>query len=261
MKMLMIGYPDILTLNFKEDSLDKVYTCLQEAKNKYILMDRRNFLEMYPVLKKLFFYYTNFVECYIKAANNNYKIQLPPTYTDEGKNLPGDVIEMKSWFKELNKWFLIKRNNIWITCVTPFIATSDGFNESLQELQKITKFRNFRQIKDDNADESYIREDRNKILFGFVNMERAKVEKVPKNAVLFYDPCPQKCTPDSRNWICNKCGEYAKTSTNPTGAKFLHCSCGSKKHEDIVFSCYHLIHKLENTKIDTSKPKTLVLHC
>ena len=64
-------------------------------------MNKSNFSEMYPVLKKLFFCYIDYIRY---SADHSVDV-------DEGNYLPGNIEEIKSLFQQLNTWLPLKINN------------------------------------------------------------------------------------------------------------------------------------------------------
>ena len=69
-------------------------------------MDKNDFLNMYPIWKRLFFAYAD----YIKYSIDNL------VDMDEVDHLPGIIEEIKSWFRILNTWFPAKINGGWVNC-------------------------------------------------------------------------------------------------------------------------------------------------
>jgi len=98
-QMEKIGYPNILPdPDYSKNSFMNVCMILDKAKEEYKSMRRNDFLEMYPVLKKLFFSYMNYIRYSIEHMHN----------MDEGDYLPGTIEEIKCWLQELNTWSLTR---------------------------------------------------------------------------------------------------------------------------------------------------------
>ena len=88
------GYPNILPDLDKENQSIKISINLDKAKKEYKAMDKNNILVIYPVLKQLFFCYTDYI-----SYSTNHLIRMK-----EGDLLPGTVNELKSLLKRLNTW-------------------------------------------------------------------------------------------------------------------------------------------------------------
>ena len=102
MKMEEVGsFNIIIDLDSNEKSFIKVCMDLDKAKEEYKSMRKNDFLEMYPVLKKLFFSYMDYIRYSIERMHS----------MDEGNYLPGAIEEIKHWLEELNTWSPIKVNN------------------------------------------------------------------------------------------------------------------------------------------------------
>ena len=94
-KMGEVGYLSILPdPDYNTNSFMKICINLDKAKEEYKSMRRNDFLEMYPVLKKLFFSYMNYIRYSIEHMHN----------MDEGDHLPITTEEIKCWLQELNTW-------------------------------------------------------------------------------------------------------------------------------------------------------------
>ena len=93
------GYPHILPdLDTEEKSFMKICLNLDKSKEDFKLMNRNDFLRMYPVLKGLFFCYIGYIEYSLEHM----------TDMDEGDHLPGTADEIKPWLEELNTWSPVK---------------------------------------------------------------------------------------------------------------------------------------------------------
>src|SRR5690606_29647394 len=113
-----------------------------------------------------------------------------------------------------------------------------------QTLQRTLKFNHFQVIKDNEAEEPYIREeDSNNILFGFVNMENVRTDQTSENSILLELECPKECTVKRKRWICAECGDYVTLKENQVRWQFLFCSCGSKRYKDESLICHHPSHR------------------
>jgi len=101
MKMEDVKYSDILPdLDSDEKSFTSICMNLDKAKEDYRSMDRINFLSMYPVLKKLFFSYIDYIRYSVERFHD----------IDDGDHLPGTIDELKSWLLQLDTRFLININ-------------------------------------------------------------------------------------------------------------------------------------------------------
>ena len=102
MKMKEIECFNILPhVESREKPFDDIRGSLDKAKEEYKSMERIDFLEMYSVLKKLFFCYIDYIK-----HSTDHAIDM-----DEGDFLPGNSDELKSWLNKLNTSFPIKMNN------------------------------------------------------------------------------------------------------------------------------------------------------
>jgi len=102
MKMEEVGYPDVLPdLDSNEKSFMKICLNLDKAKEDYKSMNRDDFLKMYPILKKFFFTYIDYIKYSIEHMND----------IDEGDHILENIKEMKSFLEKLNKWSPIKVND------------------------------------------------------------------------------------------------------------------------------------------------------
>lgn len=236
MKMKKAGYPGILPdMIYKKQPFDKIRANLDMAKEEYRSIDGNNFLKMYPVLKKLFFCYMN----YIKHSIDN-KISM-----DEGNHLPGTVDATKSWLQRLNIWSPLRFKKAWINCMGSFIVIPCGDCRVIEILSETPKFRNLQIFIDNKTKEPYIKENSGKVSFGFINMKGAQKIDILTDFIILESRCPKKCTKHSRKWICTKCGEAVKVKSHAT-KDFLSCSCGSKRYEDKLFICQCSIHLLQS---------------
>ena len=94
-KLEKLGYPNILPdLNTDEKSFMKICINLDKAKEEYKSMSREDFLELYPVLKKLFFSYIDYIRYSVEHAHN----------IDDGDYLPETIEEIKPLLVKLNSW-------------------------------------------------------------------------------------------------------------------------------------------------------------
>ena len=225
------GCPGILAdLESREKSLDLIFSNLEKAKNEYKIMERNDFLKMYPVLKKLFSCYIAYIRYSIDHTDKIY----------EGDHLPGIWEEIQFWLEELNTWSPKKVNIENINWMNSFITMSSGYEQVIQTLCKTVKFADYYVAIDNQGSEPFIRDEKNKkILFGFVNMEGAKIGQNSDNASILEVECLKECTVDTRRWICTKCGDYVSIKENQVGTRLLFCSCGSKKYNSELLICYH----------------------
>jgi len=212
----------------EEKSLDQISSNLKKAKEEYKSMDKNNFLKMYPILKKLFSCYTDYIRYSIHHMIDMH----------EGDQLPGTWEDIEPWLKKLNTWSPEKVNIEDINWIPSFIAMPPDYQQVLQTLRKTTKFTNYYVLTDNQGTEPFIRDEKDrKILFGFVDMKEAENNKMPYFTSKFEPKCPQACTQHTRKWICTNCGDYIyeKNST-------LYCSCGSKPYQDKLLTCSHIKH-------------------
>ena len=237
MKMQTAGYPDVIPdSNSKKKSLNYILANIDTARDNYIHMDKNDFLATYPVLKKLFFCYTDYVRYSVDHGID----------VNEGKYFPGSVDEMKAWLVKLNTWHPTKVKAKQLTSTNSIIETPDGFDSVIEALQKTTKFGKCTVIKNTTAAEPCIVDENNeRILFGFINMKRAERADVPQDSIVFESECPDGCTKDVRKWICSKCGDFVRIKINSTGKPFLFCSCGSEKYREKLFICHHPSHRIQ----------------
>ena len=98
MKLEKAGYDILPDPDIHESRFVNICVNLNKTKKDYKSMGKNNFYEMYPVLKKLFFCYAD----YIRYSKNRL------VKMDEGKDLPGTIEEMKSWLEKLNTVCTIK---------------------------------------------------------------------------------------------------------------------------------------------------------
>lgn len=182
-KMSKNGYPDILPdPSSVEKSFVKICSNLDKAKQDYQLMNRNDFLEIYPVVKKLFFCYIDYIRYSLDHVDE----------IDEGKYLPGTTDEMEVWLQTLNTWFPIEISKKWINCVDSLIAIPSSYKRVAEALHNTAKFSNTQVVNNDEIPEPYIAEENNKkILFGFVDMEKAKADKTFDNSTLLELECPE----------------------------------------------------------------------
>jgi len=95
MKLESVEYPHILPdLDSKEKSFENILTNIDTVRSDYMSMDKDDFLKMYPILKRLFFCYTTYIQYSINQGND----------VNEGKYFPVTDSEMKSWLIKLNNW-------------------------------------------------------------------------------------------------------------------------------------------------------------
>jgi len=234
-KMKNNGYPNILPNFESEEKLSIIYAQLLENKNAFQAVDKKDFLKMYPVVKKLFFSYVEYITCSIKLGSD----------IDEGEYLPGTVDELKSLFNQLATWFPININGEWTNCMKFFIVTPSGFEDVIQKLHKTTVFKDSLIIIDNKLSELYVGNENNrKIPFGFVDMQWA----YPRYGFAFYttfeSECPEKCTQDVRKWICIKCGEFVTEDVTEYDT-YLCCNCGIKEYREALLTCPHPRHQLK----------------
>ena len=250
MKMERAKYPYILQDNEpNENNFAKICVNLDRAKEEYQSMKRNDFLNMYPVIRKLFHSYTD----YIKAAFD-LKINI-----DEGDYLPGTVDEMKHWLEQLNTWFPRNINGVWKSAKDTYIVVPPGYSTAVKILRKTTKFQSTLIIDDNRTIEPYIEEENKKLSFGFVNMEGVEPGKVPPSSTILGIKCPKDCTPCPRKWICTKCGEFVRSDLNYMGQPLLFCSCGKKKYNENILICHHPGHQFKKSKLDTCEVKPIVI--
>ena len=261
-KMQKHEHPDILPeLESKEISFIKICSNLDKAKENYVSMQsndckvhsllqiifkpgsRYDFLKMYPVMKKLFTCYLNYIRY---SIDNHNKI-------DEGDHIPRDTNEMTTWSQELNNWFPIEINKKWINCMGSLIVVPPGFEQVAETLRNTMRFNNSLVIDDDKEVEPYIaEEDNKKILFGMVNVEITEWTKLPGDLVLFEFGCPERCTPDLRRWICMKCGDFIRVSPM-FEEQLLYCACGSQRYKNKLLSCHHPCHRQQESGKNQTK--------
>lgn len=234
MKMEEAGCSDILPdIDLKLESLVQICFNLENAKNDYKSMDKNNFLNTYPILKKLFFCYTDYIRYSIEHVD----------IIDEEKYLPGSSYEISFWYRRLNTWYPIKTNGKWIDCMDSFIVTPPGYEKLIKKFHQTVELSNFPVVSEDKASEPYIKVEKNeKILFGLVNMNNAKMKQIPDNLDSLESECPQECTEDLRKWICAKCGIFVRIELNSNGQSVLYCNCGSKEYSESLLSCNHPSH-------------------
>jgi len=92
-KMEQAGCPDFLPdLDHEEKSFAKIVLNLEKMKEEYKLMKKDDFSKMYPILKKLFFCYIDYIRYSVDHQIDMY----------EGDELPGIWKEIGPWLKSLN---------------------------------------------------------------------------------------------------------------------------------------------------------------
>ena len=262
MQMEKTGYPGILAdLESQEKSLDLISSNLKKAKDEYKTMKNNlkgglmrifskseiDFLEMYPVLKKLFSCYTDYIRY---AMNHTNKI-------DEGDHLPGSYEEIQSWLENLNTWSPERVSIENINWMKSFVVMPSGYEQVIQTLIKTTKFTDYCAVIDNQGTEPFIRDRNKRILFGFVNMDGARTGQNSDNASMLEVECLKECTVDTRRWICTKCGNYVSIKENQVKHQYLFCSCGSKKYNDNLLICHHPSH--QSQKYNGTQNSTLTL--
>ena len=229
-QMEKVGCPGILAdLQSREKLPDLILSNVEKAKEEYKAMERNDFLKMYPVLKKLFSCYTDYIRYSIDHTDK----------IDEGDHLPGIWEEMQFWLQELNTWSPEKVNIENINWMNFSVIMPSDYEEVIQTLHKTVKFIDYYVVIDNQGTEPFIRDEENKkILFGFVNMDGAQTGQNSDNASVLELECPKKCNEHIRRWICMKCGDYVAVKENQIGTKLLLCSCGSKKCKEELLICY-----------------------
>ena len=233
MQMEKAGCPGILAdLEYQERSLDQISFNLNKAKDEYRSMERNDFLKIYPVLKKLFSCYTDYIRY---SASHTNKI-------DEGDHLPKSWVEIMPWLDRLNSWSPKAVSIENINWMNSLVAMPSGHERVIQTLLKTTKFTDCYVVIDNQGTEPFIRDEKKRILFGFVNMEGAKPGQNSNSSILEVE-CPRDCTMNIKRWICTKCGDYVFIKENQIKHQFLFCSCGSKKYRDELLICHHPIHR------------------
>ena len=233
-KMEKIEYPNILPdLDSKEIFLYNICAHLDTAKEEYRLVRKYDILKIYPILKKLFFCYIDYLKFSITHL----------IHMNEGDHLPGTVREIKSLLQNLDTWVPAMVKGKWINCTGSYIAIPPGFNKVIEALHNTTKLSYFPIVNDREAVEPYIVEEKNKILFGFINMTRTEQSPVTNNLNSFESECLEGCTKELRKWICTICGEFIKTQLNSAGQQFLFCSCGSQRYREKLLICHHPSHR------------------
>ena len=230
MKMEKVNYPHILReLPSGEKSFVSVSTQLMATKKAFQTVDKSDFLKMYPVLKKLFSSYMDYIRCSMDNGSN----------IDEGNFLPVTVDEMKSWLEKLNTWLPMKLNGGWIGCAERSIITPPGFEKIVQRILEIEKFKTYPIITDESEVEPYIKEGNQKRFFGLVNMEETQNSNLPLDSLeIFQSECPEACETVVRKWICTRCGEFVRQQN-----MILYCFCGAKKYRDKLLTCHHPKHQ------------------
>jgi len=212
--------------NFEGRPLDIICQELNAVKEDFWMADTTEFLQMYPMLKKMFFYYI----AYIKSSIMN------ETEITEGSNIRSFYSNQLSDFRKINNWTLMKIKEDWVESTGPFIVTPPGFKRVIEQLRETTKFKDA-SVVEGNTSEPYVGNNKcNQIFFGFADMERARGSKDFEHLNCFEYECPDECTGDLRKWICTKCGELVRT-TSDRGKKFLVCSCGTKEYSVRLLVC------------------------
>ena len=230
-----------------EKSPEEISARLQRAKNSYNGMTKNDFLRMYPVLRKLFFCYIDYIKCAINRK----------TRMNKENQFPGNVDEIKSWLRELNNWTPEKKSIESIDWIDRFIGTPSGYDNAIEALRKTPRFNDIDVLNDTDANEPYIRNNKGKkILFGLVNMEGAKKGAIPDDAKAYNPTCPKECSEDQREWICTNCGESVSTQLDLSGHQLLYCRCGSKKFDINILICHNPKYQANNqtTIIQNSAP-------
>ena len=78
----------------QETSFMKICLNLDKAKEDYASIDDNDFVKAYPILKRLFLCYTDYIRYSMEHL----------TDMDDGGYLPGTIEEIKTWFCKLNTW-------------------------------------------------------------------------------------------------------------------------------------------------------------
>ena len=108
MSMEKIGHQYVFPdLDFEGQLSINIFNSLENLRSQYKTMDKNNFLNMYPIVKKLFICYIFYIKYSIGMENNIY----------EGNNLPGTVDEIKSWLQKLNTWTPEENDTEWVASI------------------------------------------------------------------------------------------------------------------------------------------------
>jgi len=243
-KMEKAAYPHILPdQDSQEKPFIRVCVDLGKAKEAYKSMDRDNLLEMYPVLKRLFFCYTDYIKHLMDNVNN----------IDEGNYLPGDIDEMKPWLRKLNTWIPKNIDGEWHNCMDSVIIVPPEYDHVVETLHRTSKYRNCEVISDDGIDEPHIRTENNEtILFGFADMEGTEQRPIPDAPILFESDCPEQCTRNLKKWICTTCGEFIKIKPGFI-EQLLFCACGPMRYKHNVLICHHKSHQVQNLNVEINE--------
>ena len=198
-------HPDLIyTLRSKRN-----LPTLEEAKENFKSVEKSDFIRMYPVMKQLFYCYTQYIKTSLETN----------TDITEGNNLPCTVDELKYWLRKLN---------------VNSISTCSGYGRVIQKLNKTKKFKEWDTMIDNAITQPCINIGNETVCFGFANMERADRNAIPEDALPLVKRCAKNCTEDFRRWICKTCGDFVLIKD-----WVLYCSCGSKEYKDKLLVCAH----------------------
>lgn len=213
-----VQHLDVLPdLPSEASSSTKIIYNLDKTKEGCKSVNKNDFLQMYPVLKKLFFRYLD----YIRYSMNH------ESDMDEGDHIPGSCEEIKSWLLKLNSWSPVEVNEKLNNRVDSSIKISQGFKRVIQELEETSKFKDLRTINNGGAAEPHIEE---------ITPVLIRVG-VGKDAIHHY---PKQGAEDSRKYLCAKCGDFVEIKTNSAEEKCLFCSCGSRRYDSDLPLCDYI---------------------
>lgn len=244
LRMERTAYPNILPdLDSQEKPFIRVCIDLGKAKEDYKLMDRNDFLEVYPIVKRLFFCYVDYIRYLVNNASD----------VDEGNHLPGNIDEMKPWLWKLNTWLPKIINGEWRNCMDSSIVIPAGYEQVAETLHRTSKYNTCEVINDNGTDEPYIRNENDEhISFGFVDMEGVEQGPIAEVRIMFESDCPEQCNPHLKRWICTTCGEFIKIKPGFAN-QLLFCTCGLKRYEHNILICHHKSHQVQNVNIELNE--------
>ena len=169
MKIKNIENLDIFSYPYsKGETPTQISSYLKEMKEKYNSMDENSFVDIYPILKELFFWYINYIRCTLDYGIN----------MNEGKCLPGSTHEIKHWLQKLNTWV---PNKVDEKKITEMKYSTEKIPHSEQAIEKIHKTYELDKL---SASSENKKEQKNNVVYEFSFEQKSSILTSPKNTVI-----------------------------------------------------------------------------